>query len=496
LPGNGPQPPDRFVAEARALVGEQHVLTDTDATATYTVDWTRRWSGSTRAVVRPGSTAELAELVRLARTHRVALVPQGGNTGLVGGSVPHRGEAVVSLRRLAGIEPVDTLAGQVTVDAGVTLSRLQQHAASAGLAFGVDLGARDSATVGGMIATNAGGLHVVRYGAMRAQVLGVEAVLGSGAIVSRLGGLVKDNTGYDLAQMLCGSEGTLGLVTRARLKLIPAPRHVVVALLAMPSLAAAVERAADLRWRLPGVQALEVMAGDSLRRVADHLGSALPMAPNGADAFLLVEVEGAEDPTEALAAALDRAGGASAGEALDAAVATSSTEAARLWRFREAHSETAAAVAAARGGVVHKLDVTLPTSELAAFCHDVVALVETRWPGSVTFIYGHVGDGNVHVNVVEPEATGPRAPCRGPAGLPGSGGTDSAIDNAIDNAIDDAVLGLVVERGGSISAEHGIGVAKKRWLERNRSVSEVEAMRAVKAALDPDGILNPNVLLP
>jgi FAD/FMN-containing dehydrogenase len=490
LPDSGPQPPDRFVAEARALVGEQHVLTDVDATATYTVDWSQRWAGSTRAVVRPGSTAEVAELVRLARMHRVALVPQGGNTGLVGGSVPHRGEAVVSLRRLAGIEPVDTLAGQVTVDAGVTLSRLQQHAASAGLAFGVDLGARDSATVGGMIATNAGGLHVVRHGGMRAQVLGVEAVLGSGTIVSRLSGLVKDNTGYDLAQMLCGSEGTLGILTRARLKLIPAPRHVVVALLAMPSLAAAIERAADLRWRLPGVQALEVMAGASLRRVAEHLGSDPPMASSGADAFLLVEVEGPQDPTEQLAAALDVQGSAPGDAPLDAAVAMSSPEAARLWQFRETHSETAAAIAAARGGVVHKLDVTLPTSELAGFCDDVVALVETRWPGSVTFIYGHVGDGNVHVNVVEPETS--RVVRGETAGLPGRDSSDSARDTAID----DSVLGLVVERGGSISAEHGIGVAKKRWLERNRSASEVEAMRAVKAALDPDGILNPNVLLP
>jgi FAD/FMN-containing dehydrogenase len=486
LPDGGPRTPDRFVAEAQALVGEQHVLTDPDATAAYTVDWTRRWSGSTRAVVRPGSTAEMAELVRLARAHRVALVPQGGNTGLVGGSVPHRGEAVVSLRRLTELEPVDTLAGQVTVDAGVTLSRLQQHAAGAGLAFGVDLGARDSATVGGMIATNAGGLHVVRYGAMRAHVVGVEAVLGSGATMSRLSGLVKDNTGYDLAQMLCGSEGTLGVVTRARVKLVPAPRQVVVALLALPSLTAAVRWAADLRWRLPGVQALEVMAGDSLRRVADHLGSTPPIAPSGADAFLLVEVEGAEDPTEALAAALGVEGTASGDAPLDAAVATSSTEAARLWWFREAHSEAAAALAADRGGIVHKLDVTLPTTELAGFCHEVTALIEARWPGSVTFLYGHVGDGNVHVNVIEPEARRHREPHAGSAGP----------DGATDDAIDDAVLGLVVERGGSISAEHGIGVAKKQWLVRNRSASEVAAMRAVKAALDPDSILNPNVLLP
>lgn len=469
-----------FVDAARGIVGNRHVLTDADSTAAYTVDWTRRWFGATAAVVRPGSTAEVAEVVAAARAHSVALVPQGGNTGLVGGSVPHGGEAVLSLRRLDSTEPVDRLAGQVTVGAGVPLSRLQGQAADAGLSFAVDLGARDSATVGGMIATNAGGLHVVRHGAMRAHVVGIEAVLGSGETVSRLSGLVKDNTGYDLAQLLCGSEGTLGVVTRARLKLLPAPGDVVVAVLALPSMGAAVELAADLRWRLPGVRALEVMAGDSLRRVADHLDVPPPVKADAAS-FLLVEVEGAEDPTEVLAGALGEATECrDRGAALDAAVATSRADATRLWRFREAHPEAAAALAAERHGVVHKLDVTLPTAKLAGFCDEVTAVIERRWPGSITLLYGHVGDGNVHVNVIEPDAAAGR----------------DAAEGAPDEAIDDAVLAAVVERGGSISAEHGIGVAKKRWLARNRSAGEVAAMRAVKRALDPDGILNPNVLLP
>lgn len=468
-----------FVDAAVGIVGDRHVLTEADATAAYTVDWTRRWSGPTAAVVRPGSTAEVAEVVAAARAHCVALVPQGGNTGLVGGSVPHGGEAVLSLRRLDRIEPIDRLAGQVTVGAGVPLSRLQAQAADDGLIFAVDLGARDSATVGGMIATNAGGLHVVRHGAMRAHVVGIEAVLGSGETISRLSGLVKDNTGYDLAQLLCGSEGTLGVVTRARLKLLPAPGDMVVAMLALPSMAAAVELAAELRWRLPGVQALEVMAGDSVRRVAGHLDVPPPVGADAAS-FLLVEVEAAEDPTEALAAALGEATQSrDRGEPLDAAVATSRAEATRLWRFREAHPEAAASIAAERHGVVHKLDVTLPTAKLAGFCDEMGATIERRWPGSVTLIYGHVGDGNVHVNVIEADA-----------------GTSEGPQGAPDEAIDDAVLAAVVERGGSISAEHGIGVAKKRWLVRNRSAGEVAAMRAVKRALDPDGILNPNVLLP
>lgn len=466
---------DRFIEAARAVVGERHVLTEADATASYTVDWTHRWSGSTCAVVRPGSTAETAELVRAARAHGVALVPQGGNTGLVGGSVPHLGEAVVSLRRLDDIEPVDELAGQVTVGAGAPLSQLQHHAAGSQLAFGVDLAARDTATVGGMIATNAGGLHVVRHGAMRAQVVGIEAVLGTGETVSRLSGLVKDNTGYDLGQLLCGSEGTLGVVTGARLRLVPPPREVTVALLALPSLATAVAWATHLRWRLPGVQALEIMVGGSLQRVADHLARPMPVQGD-ADAFLLVEVEAADDPSEALADALGSEAGPH-GPPLDAAVATTRVDGERLWRFREAHPEAAAALAAQRKGVVHKLDVTLPMADLPGFCDDVNTLIGARWPGSITLMYGHVGDGNVHVNVVGPDAA-------------------VGNDDAINGAIDDAVLALVVERGGSIGAEHGIGVAKKRWLARNRSTSEVAAMRAVKAALDPDNILNPNALLP
>jgi FAD/FMN-containing dehydrogenase len=450
-----------FLRAARGIVGDRHVLTDPGLTASYTVDWTGRWSGHTPAVIRPFDVGEVAELVGRARTEGVALVPQGGNTGLVGGSVPHRSEVVVSLRRLDTVEPVDGVSGQVTVGAGVTLARLQAEAEAAGWAFGVDLAARDAATVGGMVATNAGGLHVMRYGAMRAQLVGVEAVLGTGQVVARLTGLVKDNTGYDLAQLLCGSEGTLGLVTGARLRLVAPPTELVVAMVGLGSIDAAVEVAGRLRRTVAGLRAVELMAGDALRRVAGHLGAVPPTAPS-AGAYLLVEVEGHDDPTERLAEAL-------AGLA-DAAVATAGPDRRRLWQFRDAHTETAAAVAVERGGVVHKLDVTLPAGELAGFCSDVVDRIEGSWPKSVTMLYGHIGDGNIHVNVIGPPAD--------------------------DEQVDDLVLGLVVERGGSISAEHGIGVAKRRWLTRNRSASEVAAMRAIKHALDPDRILNPNVLLP
>jgi FAD/FMN-containing dehydrogenase len=448
-----------FLDGCRRVVGDGAVLVDHDLTASYVTDWTRRFTGSTPAVVRPGSTAEVAAVVALARRYGVALVPQGGNTGLVGGGVPRAGEVVVSLARLTGLGPVDRLAAQVTSGAGVTLAALAAHAAGEGLAFGVDLGSRDSATIGGMVATNAGGLHVVRHGAMRAQVMGVEAVLGTGQVVSRLGGLVKDNTGYDLAQLLCGSEGTLGVVTAARLRLVAPPAQVVTALVGVGTVEDVVTLAGEVRRALPDVAALELMTGPSLRLVGDYLGAAPPVAPD-AGAYLLVEVASAVDPVPALAAAIEAHGGVHG-----TAVATEVGDRARLWRWREAHSEAGAAQ-----GVVHKLDVTLPAGEMARFCADVVDRVEAARPGAVTLLFGHVGDGNVHVNVVGPPAD--------------------------DEGVDDVVLGLVVERGGSISAEHGIGTVKKRWLERDRSAAEVAAMRAIKAALDPDGILNPGVLLP
>ena len=448
-----------FVAGCRQVVGDAHVLVDPAVTASYVTDWTRRFTGTTPAVVRPGSTDEVAGVVALAREHAVALVPQGGNTGLVAGGVPLGGEVVVSLARLNGLGPVDHLAGQVTAGAGVTLASLAAHAAAAGFAFGVDIGSRDSATVGGMVATNAGGLHVVRHGAMRAQLLGVEAVLGTGARISRMGGLVKDNTGYDLAQLLCGSEGTLGIVTAARLRLVAPPVHVVTALVGISTVDAAVTLAAELRRTLPDVDALELMTGPSLRLVADFLAAPPPVAPD-AGAYLLVEVGAGADPTDALAEAVaGRAG------VLDAAVATERADRTRLWRWREAHSEAGAPL-----GVVHKLDVTLPAADLAGFCDEVTARVSAARPGATTLLFGHVGDGTVHVNVVGPPAD--------------------------DEGVDDLVLALVVERGGSVSAEHGIGTLKRRWLERDRSPAEVAAMRAVKAALDPDGILNPGVLLP
>jgi FAD/FMN-containing dehydrogenase len=455
-----PNPPDpRVVKSLRGVVGADHVMVDPDLTASYATDWTGRFVGMPSAVIRPGTAAEVAEVIGLCRAAAIALVPQGGNTGLVGGGVPLAGEAVLSLRRLSGITDVDRRAGQLTAGAGTSVRDVQGAAVAAGWDYGVDLGSRDSATVGGTVATNAGGLQVLRHGATRSQLTGMEAVLGTGAVVSHLGGLLKDNTGYDLAGLLCGSEGTLGVVTAARLRLVPPNPERVVALLAFSSTSAAVEAAFLLRRALPDLQSLELFLAAGLDLVCRVTGAPRPFA-DPHPAFLLAEVAGPTDPLPAMAAALD-----SVPSLADVAVVTDPTRRAQLWRYREGHTEAINTL-----GAPHKLDVTLPAGELAAFIDRVPGAVADVDARATTWLFGHAADGNVHVNI-----------------------TGVAAD---DLTVDGRVLTYAAELGGSISAEHGIGTAKRPWLHLNRSDAEIAAFRSIKGALDPAGILNPNVLLP
>ncbi|MEY2459175.1 MAG: hypothetical protein QOG30_1005, partial [Acidimicrobiaceae bacterium] len=424
----------------------------------YVVDWTGRFTGTTPAVVRPASTAEVAAVVAWCAANGVTVVPQGGNTGLVGGSVPLQGEVVLSLRRLASMSSVDEVAGQVTAGAGATIADLQRAAREVDWDYGVDWGARDSATIGGSIATNAGGSKVARYGDTRAQVLGVEAVLGDGSVVSHLDGLVKDNTGYHLPSLLCGSEGTLGIVTAARLRLVPRFEERVVALLGFTGVDAALAACGALRRTLPSLEAAELFFDDGLALVCSTFDLPRPLA-TPAGAYLLVECADHVDQSTNLAAAIPELG------VVDAAVATDTNRRVELWRYREAHTEAINLL-----GPPHKLDVTLAVGGLAGFVDSVKARVLAVEPSAQVWLFGHAADGNLHVNVT---------------------GVDPA-----DERIDAAVLGLVADMGGSISAEHGIGTAKKQWLHFNRSAAEIAAMRAIKRALDPAGILNPNVLLP
>jgi FAD/FMN-containing dehydrogenase len=446
------------VDRLRDVVGPQAIV-DRDVVASYTTDWTGRFAGSSPVVVRPASTDEVAGVVAVCRELGVALVPQGGNTGLVGGGVPLHDEVVLSLRRLQALEPVDTLAGQVTVGAGVSIGALHRAAAASGWAYGVDLASRDSATVGGAIATNAGGTRVLRYGDTRAQLLGVEAVLGTGAVISHLGGLVKDNTGYHLPGLVCGSEGTLAVVTAARLRLVPALAHRTVAVLAFAAIGDALVASAALRRALPTLEASELFLAPGLDLVCSVTGLRPPF-PDPHPVYLLVESADTADPTMALAEATEWLAGL-----VDVVVATDPVRRAELWRYREAHTEAINTL-----GPPHKLDVTLPFGSLADFIGRVPGTVRAIAPAARTWLFGHAGDGNLHVNV---------------SGL--------APD---DDRVDEGVFRLVAEFGGSISAEHGIGSAKRRWLHLSRSPDEISTFRALKRALDPDGVLNPNVLLP
>jgi FAD/FMN-containing dehydrogenase len=447
------------LADLARIVGPLHVLTDPDVRAGYETDWTRRFRGCASAVVRPASTEETAAVVAWCSERGVAVVPQGGNTGLVAGGVPcgsAEGAIVLSLQRLQRLDRVDTLAAQVTAGAGVSLTVLLDHARAAGLDFGVDLAARDTATVGGMVATNAGGVRVLRHGAMRAQVVGVEAVLADGSVLSHLQGLVKDNTGYDLTGLLVGSEGTLGVVTAARLRLVPRLADRVVVLAAIGSVEDALTVTAELRSRVEGLDAVEAVFGDGLSLVQRQLGLPPPFTPSVDDAamILLVEWAGQGEPPAALLDIL---------ASYPSAAATEPAGRAALWAYREGMAD-----AIARVGIPHKLDVTLAPARLAEFIRRVPGAIAAVAPGAQAHLFGHLGDGNIHVNV-----------------------TGAPVD---DDALDDAVLRLVAELDGSISAEHGIGRAKARWLHLARGPEEIRAFRAIKSALDPNGILNPGVL--
>jgi len=457
--------PGALEAALRDVVGATQVLTDADVRASYETDWTRRFTGRARCVVRPGSTEEVAAVLRSCADAGVPVVTQGGNTGLVGGGIPAGGEVLLSTLRLRELGDVDPLSRQVTVGAGVTLTALQAHVRPHGLDLGVDLAARDSATVGGLVATNAGGEKVIRYGSMRAQVAGLEAVLADGTVVSRLDGLPKDNTGYDLVMLLSGSEGTLAVVTRVRLRLVPVLPERASALLGVTGTEAALRALAGLTERLPQLEGAELFYASGLELVRRHTGLPAPMAEAHA-AYLLVEVAGRADPTEDLLVALEEVSEDDA--VADIVLATDGPARERLWRYREAHTESVNSE-----GVPVKLDVAVPVRELATLVDRLPEVIEKACAAARPVVFGHLNEGNLHVNVL------------GAAG-----------DADAEHAVEEAVLRLVTGLGGSISAEHGVGRAKVAFLPLSRSEAEIGVLRAVKRALDPDGRLNPGVLLP
>jgi FAD/FMN-containing dehydrogenase len=441
--------PGTLLRSLAGIVGEPHVLTG-DATAGYAVDWTGRFRGQTPVVVRPRDTAEVAAVLALCTDAGVPVVPQGGNTGLVGGGVPLHGEVVLSLTRLNRLGPVDHEAAQVTAGAGVTLQQVAD--ADPGLDLPILIASRDSATVGGAVATNAGGLRVLRFGPMRAQLRGIEAVLADGTVVSHLAGLVKDNTGYDYPSLLAGSEGTLAVVTGARLRLVPRLRGTVTALAGVGGLDELHALARRAVREVPGLVSAEFFTQAGLDILVAHAGLAPPL-PTPAAAYLLLEASGPGAFGDLADLIGDR----------EAAVGESAADRARLWSYRERHSEAAGFL-----GVPVKLDVSVPAAQWVRLASAAAAVVADVDPGAQVITFGHVADGNVHVNIV-------------PAA-------------AADGRHEDAVFSFVASLGGSISAEHGIGALKAPWLPLARTEAERALFARIRSALDPSGTLNPNVL--
>ncbi len=444
------------IARLAEIVGAEHVLTAPELVAQYVTDWSRRFTGPCLAVVRPASTKEVAEVMSACAQAGVPILPQGGNTGLVGGGVPAAEPGslgppvIVSLRRLAAISPVDELSGQLTAGAGALLGDVQRHAAAAGWMYGVDLAARDSASIGGTVATNAGGIHVIAHGMTRAQLTGIEAVLPDGSVVSHLEGLLKDNTGYDLAALLCGSEGTLGIITSVRLRLHRPPGRTSVALIGSPSYASALALMASATSPVLAAEVIDETGMDLAGTVA---GLPWPLAERWPLVVLLELIDGGDGSGfETLL-----------GDEADAVVALDAAERARLWEYRERQSEAFSSL-----GIVHKMDVSVPLASLARCADELRSVVDAFSDVTVFGVFGHLADGNIHVEIAGPAAD--------------------------DTRVDHAILACVAGYGGSISAEHGVGRAKAGELHLCRADSEIAAMRGIKRAFDPAGLMNPGVL--
>jgi len=461
----------------RAVVGARGLLTDPTDTAAYAQDWRRLYQGRTPAVIRPADTAELAEVVRLCAAARAALVPQGGNTSMVGGATPDAdgSQLVLSLARLNRVRAIDPIDLTMTIEAGVTLKAAQVAAAEQNCLLPLSISSEGSAQIGGVLATNAGGNNTVRYGNARDLVLGLEVVLPGGEIWNGLRRLRKDNTGYCLRQLFVGSEGTLGVITAAVLKLAPRPRETAVALCAVASPEAALTLFTCFQEHDPGaVQAFEFMSGVGVGFVLKHIpGAKLPLR-QAAPHYVLVELA-TPRPDGGLRAMLEGVLEQALGDeiVLDAAIAETEAQRGAIWRLREEHSE-----AQKREGASVKNDVSVPVSKVPEFIRRATAACEELIPGIRAAPFGHLGDGNIHFNLEQPE------------------GADSAWFLAQDHAIMDTVNEVVRALDGSFSAEHGIGRLKPYMMPDWRGGAELAIMRQIKHALDPLGIMNPGKVLP
>ncbi len=449
------------IAELKSLLGSGRISEDEDIIKTYSDDWTGRYRGSARAVISPQSIDEVAEILNWCSTNQVGVVPQGGNTGMVGGSTPLNGELIISLRKMKNVNFSDTNDNQIVAEAGATLLEIQNLALERSMIYGVDFAARDSATIGGTIATNAGGLNVLRYGTTRHQIISVEAVTGTGELIGNLNGLDKDNTGYHLPSLLCGSEGTLAIVTRAKLRLRPKPKENVSILFGLDTIQDAVNLTEACVSTSTEIIACELFfqQGVDLVREAYDLQ---PLWNNKNSIYLLCEFAGD-------LGVLDRLNENVLGEMLrthdSILVATSDRERQRLWQYRELHT-----LAISNKGIPLKLDVTIPLGNLTHFLDSIATICCNINPLSIPYVFGHSADGNMHLNILQSEP------------------------NVAE--MEEEILKFVVSLDGSISAEHGIGRAKAPYLHLQRNEEEIRLFREMKKAFDPKSILNPDVIFP
>ncbi|HUH67634.1 MAG TPA: FAD-binding oxidoreductase [Mycobacterium sp.] len=436
-------------------VGSSHVITDPDVLAGRSVDHTGRYRGQASALVRPGSAEQVAEVLRVCRDAGAHVTVQGGRTSLVAGTVPEHDDVLLSTERLCAVSDVDTVERRIETGAGATLSAVQHAASAAGLVFGVDLAARDTATVGGMASTNAGGLRTVRYGNMGEQVIGLQVALPDGSLMRRQSRVRRDNTGYDLPALFVGAEGTLGVITALDLRLRPTPSHRVTAICGFTDLEALVDAGRTFR-DVDGIAALELIDGQAAALTREHLGVGAPVP---GDWLLLVELAADHDQTDRLADLLT--GAQLCG---DPAVGADVAAQQRLWRVRESLADVLGVY-----GPPLKFDVSLPWSAIGGFAHDAVALIHAHVHDALPVLFGHIGEGNLHLNVL-------RCPIEREQGLYGP------------------MMDLIAQCGGNVSSEHGVGSRKRPYLPMSREPADIAAMRKVKAAFDPTGYLNAAVL--
>lgn len=457
-----------LASQIAARIGAKNVVTDAEILAPHLNEWRGRYSGATPFAAFPATTDEVAAIVTLCAAAGVKITPQGGNTGLVGAQIPD-GEVLISLRRMNRIREIDAANDSLTAEAGVILANVQSTAAESNRLFPLSLAAEHSATIGGLISTNAGGVHVLRYGMMRELVLGIEAVLPDGRIFSGLKGLRKDNTGYDLKQLFIGAEGTLGIVTAACLKLYPQPAAREVVLLAVPSAEHALALLHRMKAATGAVSAFEVMNRLSVEVTVKNVASVRdPLGGAGALA-VLIEFEAAH--AEGLRAAIETALSAAieAGEAETALIAENASQARDFWALREMIS----AGHKPEGAQVSH-DISVPVSKTPEFLSRANAALEAKLAGVRIVAFGHMGDGNFHYTAMQPQGADASA-------FPG-------------HALTQTVYEIATALGGSISAEHGIGVARRSDLARFKDSESLALMRAVKRAIDPMNVMNPRVL--